>query len=72
METDEADEGGSGIVDMAGLEALVDEHLKCGEHETAMFWAEKRLAIHGGRPFDEQLPGIARFLVVGSWMLSSV
>lgn len=48
----------------ADLDALVQEHICNGEHKTAVFWAEKRLALCSDWPMYKKYPEIAEYLNV--------
>ncbi|CAD5228911.1 unnamed protein product [Bursaphelenchus okinawaensis] len=54
----------SEILSRSDLDALVDEHVQNGEYKTAVFWAEKRLALCSGWPAHKRYPEIARYLNV--------
>ena len=54
----------SDTLNISELNALVDEHVRNGEHKTALFWAEKRLALYADCPLIQRLPEIANFLDV--------
>jgi hypothetical protein len=56
--------GNNESLSMSDLDALVDEHIYNGEYKTAVFWAEKRLALFSNRTINQRLPEIAKYLNV--------
>jgi hypothetical protein len=65
-EDDDDEVYGANSLSKAELDRLVEEHLRSDDTQTAAFWAEKRLAIDGGRTLNERLPQIAQYLAVSS------
>lgn len=51
-------------LDKNALKCLVTEHLENGEHESAVFWAEKIVALSSGKNVMENLPDLAYFIEV--------
>jgi hypothetical protein len=57
---------------VSDFDALVDEHVYNGEYKTAVFWAEKRLALFANRTLTQRLPEIAKYLNVSSFVFTDL
>ncbi|KAI1725039.1 tetratricopeptide repeat domain-containing protein [Ditylenchus destructor] len=60
-------------LDKNELVKLVDEHLQSGDYDTAVFWAEKLIAMHAAKSVKDKLPELARYISVltaaGKWQM---
>ncbi|KAI6205184.1 hypothetical protein M3Y94_00763900 [Aphelenchoides besseyi] len=70
---EELAESNEPILKLNDFDCLIDEHVRNGEYKTALFWAEKRLALFADRPLIQRLIEIAKYLnvltIAGQWQM---